>query len=378
MNGTLTTSQSMDSVNINVEEEVRTLFVSGLPLDTKPRELYLLFRGCQGYESSLLKVTQKSSSKLTAPIGFVTFTSRQSAEEARLMMQARSIGEAGNLPQAIRLEFARSNTKVSRQKQASPANPSLPFLNVYPNPDFVGSYLPTMGHDLFNQTALASYAAELGSSSAFSTQAFLQGLQAFQVHPYGSVTGHPIFAANLPHVALPATNSGRINYNNSNNQSTPCSTLFVANLSADVKETELREVFGSFPGFQRLKMLCKQGYPIAFAEYATINEATHAMNALQGFVLLSSDRGPLRIEYARSRMPEVANTLAYPLRLARLEKTNEMLEHFFQLSSTRIEPIRKELLSYVQLLTEMKRNLDFIYNRIRKYKEMCAEKSSES
>ena len=26
------------------EEEVRTLFVSGLPLDIKPRELYLLFR----------------------------------------------------------------------------------------------------------------------------------------------------------------------------------------------------------------------------------------------------------------------------------------------------------------------------------------------
>jgi len=24
---------------------VRTLFVSGLPMDTKPRELYLLFRG---------------------------------------------------------------------------------------------------------------------------------------------------------------------------------------------------------------------------------------------------------------------------------------------------------------------------------------------
>uniref|UniRef100_A0A0E9WIR8 RRM domain-containing protein n=1 Tax=Anguilla anguilla TaxID=7936 RepID=A0A0E9WIR8_ANGAN len=28
----------------NHEEEVRTLFVSGLPLDIKPRELYLLFR----------------------------------------------------------------------------------------------------------------------------------------------------------------------------------------------------------------------------------------------------------------------------------------------------------------------------------------------
>uniref|UniRef100_A0A5S6QDB4 RRM domain-containing protein n=1 Tax=Trichuris muris TaxID=70415 RepID=A0A5S6QDB4_TRIMR len=297
MNGTLTTSQSMDSVN--VEEEVRTLFVSGLPLDTKPRELYLLFRTCQGYESSLLKVTQKANNKLTAvlPIGFVTFATRQSAEEAKLMMQGVKFDP--DLPQSIRLEFARSNTKVNRQKQTSPVNASLPFLSVIPNPDFVGSYLPTMGHDLFNQTALASYAAELGSSSAFSTQAFLQGLQAFQ--PYGSVAGHPIIAANLPQMALPAAGSGRAGYGN---QSPPCCTLFIANLSVEVKESELREVFGSFPGFHRLKVLCKQGYPIAFAEYATVSDATHAMNALQGFVLLSSDRGALRIEYARNRLPE--------------------------------------------------------------------------
>lgn len=41
------------------EEEVRTLFVSGLPLDIKPRELYLLFRPFKGYEGSLIKLTSK-------------------------------------------------------------------------------------------------------------------------------------------------------------------------------------------------------------------------------------------------------------------------------------------------------------------------------
>lgn len=40
--------------------QVRTLFVSGLPMDAKPRELYLLFRAYQGYEGSLLKVTSKN------------------------------------------------------------------------------------------------------------------------------------------------------------------------------------------------------------------------------------------------------------------------------------------------------------------------------
>jgi len=40
--------------------QVRTLFVSGLPMDAKPRELYLLFRAYEGYEGSLLKVTSKN------------------------------------------------------------------------------------------------------------------------------------------------------------------------------------------------------------------------------------------------------------------------------------------------------------------------------
>ncbi|KAJ6635294.1 Protein couch potato [Pseudolycoriella hygida] len=38
-NNALVLSQSMDSVNTaSNEEEVRTLFVSGLPMDAKPRE----------------------------------------------------------------------------------------------------------------------------------------------------------------------------------------------------------------------------------------------------------------------------------------------------------------------------------------------------
>jgi len=83
-------SQSLDSVNTAVsvagEEEVRTLFVSGLPMDTKPRELYLLFRAYEGYEGSLLKVTSKNG-KTASPVGFVTFSSRASAEAAKQDLQ---------------------------------------------------------------------------------------------------------------------------------------------------------------------------------------------------------------------------------------------------------------------------------------------------
>merc|ERR1712029_1045905 len=115
-------SQSLDSVNTAVsvagEEEVRTLFVSGLPMDTKPRELYLLFRAYEGYEGSLLKVTSKNG-KTSSPVGFVTFSTRAGAESAKQDLQ-QGVRFDPDLPQTIRLEFAKSNTKVSKPKQVSP------------------------------------------------------------------------------------------------------------------------------------------------------------------------------------------------------------------------------------------------------------------
>lgn len=116
-------SQSMDSVNTaSGEEEVRTLFVSGLPMDTKPRELYLLFRAYEGYEGSLLKVTSKAG-KTSSPVGFVTFSTRAGAEAAKQDLQ-QGVRFDPDLPQTIRLEFAKSNTKVSKPKQPSPSSVS--------------------------------------------------------------------------------------------------------------------------------------------------------------------------------------------------------------------------------------------------------------
>lgn len=39
--------------------QVRTLFVSGLPMDVRPREIYLLFRTYDGYTGSSLKLMAK-------------------------------------------------------------------------------------------------------------------------------------------------------------------------------------------------------------------------------------------------------------------------------------------------------------------------------
>ena len=52
----------------------------------------------------------------------------------------------------------------------------------------------------------------------------------------------------------------------------------------------------------------KGGAPVAFVEYADVRFAAQALITLQGTYLLSSDRGGVRIEYARSRMAEIGTS----------------------------------------------------------------------
>ncbi|KAF5207141.1 RNA-binding (RRM/RBD/RNP motifs) family protein, partial [Thalictrum thalictroides] len=49
--------------------------------------------------------------------------------------------------------------------------------------------------------------------------------------------------------------------------STPCPTLFVANLAPTCAEPELIEVFSRCPGFLKLKMQNKNGAPVAFVDF---------------------------------------------------------------------------------------------------------------
>nr|XP_013802236.1 PREDICTED: RNA-binding protein with multiple splicing 2 [Apteryx mantelli mantelli] len=101
-------------------EAVRTLFVSGLPVDIKPRELYLLFRPFKGYEGSLIKLTSKQ------PVGFVTFDSRAGAEAAKNALNGIRFDPEN--PQTLRLEFAKANTKMAKSKLMATPNPT----NIHP------------------------------------------------------------------------------------------------------------------------------------------------------------------------------------------------------------------------------------------------------
>ncbi|CAD7093850.1 unnamed protein product [Hermetia illucens] len=163
---TLGLSQSMDSVNTaSNEEEVRTLFVSGLPMDAKPRELYLLFRAYEGYEGSLLKVTSKNG-KTASPVGFVTFHTRAGAEAAKQDLQGVRFDP--DMPQTIRLEFAKSNTKVSKPKPqpntaTTAAHPAL----MHPLTGHLGAPFFPGGPELWHHPlAYSAAAAELPGAAA--------------------------------------------------------------------------------------------------------------------------------------------------------------------------------------------------------------------
>ncbi|KAK2184725.1 hypothetical protein NP493_255g02037 [Ridgeia piscesae] len=330
--------------------QVRTLFVSGLPMDAKPRELYLLFRSYKGYEGSLLKVTGKNGKSTSAhqqPVGFVTFNSRGTAETAKLDLQG--IRFDPDLPQTLRLEFAKSNTKVTKPKQASPmpVAPHSTFIHPLTGQELgAAAFFPGMPETwaahplaaaftdltpaalhhptLIQHPALAQVPASqmIMHPKQFGIQ-FQTSLMPTEFHPQllthpGAMTPtpgvvpHPHLATS-PVMGSPVAGSPSVMPTMMAATNAPCSTLFVANLGPFCSEQELKELFGSFPGFSRLRMHNKGGSPVAFVEYQDVRYATEAFNRLQGFVLLSSERGGIRIEFAKNKMGEVVSSYLFPL-----------------------------------------------------------------
>uniref|UniRef100_A0A0K8SDT2 RRM domain-containing protein n=1 Tax=Lygus hesperus TaxID=30085 RepID=A0A0K8SDT2_LYGHE len=234
------------------EEEVRTLFVSGLPMDAKPRELYLLFRAYEGYEGSLLKVTSKNG-KTASPVGFVTFNTRAGAEAAKQDLQGVRFDP--DMPQTIRLEFAKSNTKVSKPKQPAAGLTNTHPTLMHPLTGHLGGHFFAGGPELWPHPLAYATAAELPGTA-------LQ--HATLVHPAlhpqvpGLTMPHPGSAAlthhgSLPHflpspaLASPVGSSPTSQQQAHVPNNGPCSTLFVANLGQFVSEHELKEIFSRDP-----------------------------------------------------------------------------------------------------------------------------------
>uniref|UniRef100_A0A1I8ELQ8 RRM domain-containing protein n=1 Tax=Wuchereria bancrofti TaxID=6293 RepID=A0A1I8ELQ8_WUCBA len=328
-NGKLAGTESLESIessstnsvistrtapNITGNEPVRTLFVSGLPMDAKQRELYLLFRSCRGYENSLLRITQSKDGGIASPVGFVTFSSAEDAEIAMKALQSALFDPITG--HKIRLEKAKSNTKVPKPKQISPP------LAVLPPPTSVNAAAFPPG---MLQAAAAAVAASAAPppQSVFAPPPPPPSIAAPTSHRQDLITANvsstPFLQPNAAvaqltaatqHVAAAQLNAVAVTSANAAAKATAtvspaCSTLFVANLGDGITEDELKAVFCAYPGFTRLRLHTRNDTTVAFVEFRDVRQATLVMNALQGCRISSSHRGGIRIEYARNRMGDI-------------------------------------------------------------------------
>ncbi|KAM0842704.1 hypothetical protein ACQ4PT_058191 [Festuca glaucescens] len=242
-------------------DELRTLFIAGLPADVKPREVYNLFRDFPGYVSSHLR-----SGKSAQSYAFAVFADQPSALAAMSATNGLTFDLEKNC--SIHVDLAKANSRPKRprtdydfptsgKKSRNPRD--LPDSGAGSNIHMSG--MGNSSHSLNGYPSAQSY-ANIGSSTAFSKD---------------------------PSMFAPQTNP-------------PCPTLFVANLGQSVSDRELTDVFSSCEGFIKLKMQNKFGGPVAFVDFKDEYSSTEALNRLQGAILHSSPGEGMRVEYAKSRM----------------------------------------------------------------------------
>jgi hypothetical protein len=256
-------------------------------MDTKPRELYLLFRGYRGYENSLVKVTVKNG-KSTSPVGFITFDTKESAEIARQELQGTKFDP--ELPQTLRLEFAKSNTKVTKPKPQQLQQQQQPqqFMHMAVASPAYGSPV-TVGPDFGGATTFyQALPAEAWNSHQLMPTAFLDPTMyaghpqaTFIQHPtmtsiyptmmtpnhssHPALTQHPHFAAS-PMIGSPVvpTSTSLMSVGGT---PTHCNTLVLANIG-QCSDHYFKEIFTGFPS--RVRTFNKTSSPLASVEYQNV------------------------------------------------------------------------------------------------------------
>ncbi|KAA8547126.1 hypothetical protein F0562_003544 [Nyssa sinensis] len=245
------------------QDEVRTLFIAGLPEDVNPREIYNLFREFPGYESSHLR----SPTSTSQPFAFAVFLDQQSAITAMHALNGMVFDLEKGSTLYIDLAKSNSRSKRSRIDDGRPGSDkrikgSATFSMGIPDAGVGSVHMPGMGNSAFNMIG------------------------------YPSTQSH----VNFDGRALSETTAAKLNTSAAHVPQNP--TLFVANLGPTCSEQELIQVFSRCPGFLKLKMQSTYGTPVAFVDFQDAACSTEALNNLQGTILYSSPPGEgMRLEY---------------------------------------------------------------------------------
>ncbi|CAL9088784.1 unnamed protein product, partial [Musa acuminata var. zebrina] len=250
-------------------DEIRTIFITGLPVDVKERELHNLLRWFPGFEASQINF------KAEQPMGFALFSTAQHAVAAKDALQ--DLVFDAETKSSLHTEMAKKNLFVKRG---------------------VVSESSSLDHSKRLRTGgdytHAGYAAPaFHQAPVWGTPGYVAPHPPAPYDPYG---GYP-----LPQVAMPTPSPmpapSRYSPVQKTKDNPPCNTLFIGNLGENVIEEEVRGLFSVQPGFKQMKILRQERNTVCFIEFEDLNSATNVHQNLQGAVLTSSSRGGIRIQY---------------------------------------------------------------------------------
>ncbi|KAL0441284.1 UNVERIFIED_CONTAM: RNA-binding protein with multiple splicing 2 [Sesamum radiatum] len=204
-------------------DEVRTIFISGLPEDVKERELQNLLRWLPGYEASQVNF------KGEHPMGFALFATAQHALAAKDALQDMVFDAESK--SVLHTEMAKKNLFVKRGIVADS--------NAYDQ-----SKRMRTGGD-YTHTAYSTSPFHPPPPAVWGPH----GYMAPPPPPYDPYAGYGVPPVPMPAPApVPAPSSYVPVQNTKDNP--PCNTLFIGNLGENINEEELRGLFSAQPGFK--------------------------------------------------------------------------------------------------------------------------------
>ncbi|CAL0325891.1 unnamed protein product [Lupinus luteus] len=257
-------------------DEVRTVFITGLPEDVKERELMNLLRWLPGFEASQLNF------KADKPMGFALFALPHQAHSAKDILQDLLFDHQSK--SVLHTEMAKKNLFIKRGIGAD-ANPYDQTKRLRTTGDYTHTAYTTPSH--FHPPPPPVWGAPHGYMAPPPPPPY---------DPYG---GYPVAPVPMPVPAPIAAPSSYVHVQNTKDNP-PCNTLFIGNLGENINEEEVRGLFSVQPGFKQMKILRQERHTVCFIEFEDVNSATNVHHTLQGAVIPSSGSVGMRIQYSKN------------------------------------------------------------------------------
>ncbi|KAE8664538.1 hypothetical protein F3Y22_tig00112759pilonHSYRG00020 [Hibiscus syriacus] len=257
----------------STHDEVRTIFITGLPEDVKERELQNLMRWFPGFEAS--QVNYKGEKLM----GFALFSTAQLAVAAKDALQDMIFDAESK--SVLHIEMAKKNLFVKRGIVADS--------NSYDQ-----SKRLRTGGDYSHSAYTTPTPFHPPPVPVWGPHGYLAPTPPYD--PYG---GYPVPPVPMPTPTPAPAPSSYVPVQNTKDNP-PCNTLFIGNLGENINEEELRGLFSAQPGFKQMKILRQERHTVCFSNLQDLNSASNVHHSLQGAVIPSSGSVGMRIQYSKN------------------------------------------------------------------------------